>query len=55
MLIKKWFNMLASDKTPGENLKSLLRPYEIMIDKRLYETLIKRKIWSLVTRQIHKS
>ena len=38
MLIKKWFNMLASDKTPGENLKSLLRPYEIMIDKRLYET-----------------
>lgn len=39
MLIKKWFNLLASDNTPGENLKSVLRPYEIMIDKRLYDTL----------------
>ena len=39
MLIKKWFNLLANDNTPGENLKSLLRPYEIMIDKRLYDTL----------------
>jgi len=39
MLIKKWFNVLASDNTPGENLKTLLRPYEIAIDKRLYDTL----------------
>ena len=39
MLIKKWFNILASDKTPGENLKSLLRPYEIVIDKRVFDKL----------------
>ena len=39
MLIKKWFNMLVSDKTPGENLKSLIRPYEIMIDKRVFDKL----------------
>ena len=39
MLIKKWFNLLTSDNTPGENLKAVLRPYEIIIDKRLYDIL----------------
>lgn len=39
LMIKKWFNLLASDNTPGENLKSLLRPYEIIIDKRLYDVI----------------
>lgn len=39
MLIKKWFNLLASDNSPSENLKAVLRPYEIVIDKRLYEVL----------------
>ena len=39
MLLKKWFNLMASNNTPGENLKAVLRPYEIMIDKRLYDTL----------------
>ena len=39
MLIKKWFNVLSSDKLPGESLKGILRPYEIQIDKRVYDKL----------------